>query len=113
MTPDQRAKRTRDLKVAVTVRAQQLEPEGRSHEAAVQIVPQWAYDDGKCAAPTVPSLARAMNVDRSMLWRLLMCESPYQPTRERLEEYLELTPSTPGGITDVLSVVEKLKGVDT
>jgi hypothetical protein len=112
VTPQQRAERTRSLKLAVTIRAQQLEPEGRSHEAAALVVPVWAHENGKCEEPTIPSLAKAAGVDRSLLWRLLMCKYPALPTRERLEEYLELTPSTPGAMSEVLSVVEKLKGVD-
>ena len=111
MTPaDLKAQRTSDLKKAVTLRAQQLEPEGRCMDAAKEMIPQWAYEQGKCERPCLTSLAEAIDVHKGDLSRLFSGVSPQKEARLKLEAHLGLTPSSAGGMTDVLSVIERLQG---
>ena len=78
-------------------------------ESAREMVPQYAFEMELINGPdpTVGTLARAMGVDRSNLW---MCLGIYRgerrnKVRETLEEFLDLLP---GGMTQVLALLEKL-----
>jgi hypothetical protein len=116
MTTKQKARRTSHLKKAVLLRAQQLEPEGEGRRAAAQMVPQWAYERGKCEWPTIKSLADAAGVHRVSLSSLLYADPKRteHPTRRKMEKYLELTEeiAVPGGMADVLSIITDLSALE-
>ncbi|MCK5316270.1 MAG: hypothetical protein KAJ55_00070 [Anaerolineales bacterium] len=112
MTPEQKAerrlkRRTSHLKKAVAIQAQEMEPTGNARNAGREMVPYWAYKRRLCKEPTVASLAQAIGEDRSSLTNLLAIARGGVKTRMRrkLEDHLELTP---GGMTDVLAVLEEL-----
>lgn len=114
MTPEQReeerrrAKLTRALVKAVAMAAQ-IAPEGEKRDAARQMVPVFAASEDLLEGPepTVLDLAKAMGVDRSNLWMCLGIYNgePRHKMRRRLEEFIGLTP---GGMTQVLALLEKL-----
>ena len=98
MTKD---KRTRELKIAVA-----LAKSEHGKESARQMVPFWAHGQGKCDAPDISSLARAIGANRTSLSLCLGCSSGgYWAIRKKLDHHLGLTS---GGMSDVLSVVEAL-----
>lgn len=99
------AERTRTLTIAVAMGVSSW------HKGTAQmVVPAYAYERGllKTAEPTVAHLARAMGVNRSNLWACLGHYRGHrrQNLREAMEDFLGLVP---GGMSQVLKVVEKLK----
>lgn len=100
-------RRTGELKKAVALEVQtSLSTFKKS--AAARMIPFWAHDVGKCAAPTVAALAREIGLDRPHLSMVLNMQRPgggLDGVRRKLEAHLELSI---GGMTDVLSVMEAL-----
>lgn len=100
LADERKAKRTRELKIAVALGTSQW-----GADAAREILPTFAHELGKCDAPNISSLARASGITRQWVSATLNMRSPGHAVRRRLEDHLELTI---GGMTDVLSVLEEL-----
>ena len=104
MTPEEkrRVKRTSELKIAVALGVSQW-----GKNAALEMVPVWACEEGLIPIPTYRELARSMKVNHSNLWICLSYYNgePRHNVRAKLESFLDLST---GGMYDVLAILEKL-----
>ncbi len=85
---------TRVLKISVALGVKQF-----GMNSARQMVPEFALG----AAGNMTTLAQEIRVTRRHLSRCLGVQQPLRAVRRALEEYLELTP---GGMDDVLAILE-------